>query len=351
MKIKFLALIFCTAVHFSASAQDAVHEPAPGTCADADGGIWSHNAILPTINVADKQQNSEGHKETSAWNVEAGYYVTCDCSNPTDAAVHERTVSAFPPTITEDGHEFYQINEYLQAAAIMHIASHRNSDFDVPFNDESTGEPTPHEGNCYPKSAVWHDAASGKILFRISRPFVGFTKFNHIKLFSLYAARNASLLGTGQPVVDVYISGTVTVPQKCILDLNKIIEMKFGNIAASSFSKAGPGNIPDNVNPQSHNISIQCENIDAFAQLAMRIETSRAQDNIILSDNEDVGFILGDKDRNPLKPNDINSHIPFKLDGNAEANVTITAWPVSVTGKKPREGTFTAEGYLRVDFD
>lgn len=351
MKFSFLVFILCAGLHYSEAAQGAAFEPASGTCADANGSPMIKDVSFPAINIADAQQNEEGHIESIAWSQNDGYDVTCDCSNPTDAAVHERTVSALPVAMTKDGHEFYQINEYLQAAAIMHIASHRNADFNVPFDDESTGETSEHADQCYPKAMTWHDAAFGTIIFRISKPFVGFTHFNHIKIFSLYAARNANALGSGQPVVDVYVSGTITVPQKCTLDLNNMIEMNFGNIAASRFVKAGAGNIPENVNPQSHNISIQCQNIDAFAQLAMRIEASQTNDNIILSDNEDVGFIIGDKNRNPLTPNNINSQLPFTLDDNSAANVTITAWPVSVTGKKPKEGTFTAESYLRVDFD
>ncbi|EIH1815294.1 fimbrial protein, partial [Escherichia coli] len=49
-------------------------------------------------------------------------------------------------------------------------------------------------------------------------------------------------------------------------------------------------------------------------------------------------------------PNDLNSVIPFRLDAAAAANVTLRAWPISITGQKPTEGPFSALGYLRVDY-
>ncbi|WP_270583932.1 fimbrial protein, partial [Escherichia coli] len=39
------------------------------------------------------------------------------------------------------------------------------------------------------------------------------------------------------------------------------------------------------------------------------------------------------------------SHYPA-----AAANVTLRAWPISITGQKPTEGPFSALGYLRVDY-
>ncbi|HBL0149047.1 TPA: fimbrial protein, partial [Escherichia coli] len=52
----------------------------------------------------------------------------------------------------------------------------------------------------------------------------------------------------------------------------------------------------------------------------------------------------------PITPNDLNSVIPFRLDAAAAANVTLRAWPISITGQKPTEGPFSALGYLRVDY-
>lgn len=57
-----------------------------------------------------------------------------------------------------------------------------------------------------------------------------------------------------------------------------------------------------------------------------------------------------DQNDTPITPNDLNSVIPFRLDAAAAANVTLRAWPISITGQKPTEGPFSALGYLRVDY-
>ena len=85
--------------------------------------------------------------------------------------------------------------------------------------------------------------------------------------------------------------------------------------------------------------------------LTMRVEAEKVSDNVLVSDNPDVGFIIANESVSPLRPNNLTSKIPFRLDDSAQAQVGIRVWPVSVTGNKPAEGRFTSRGYLRVDYD
>ena len=105
------------------------------------------------------------------------------------------------------------------------------------------------------------------------------------------------------------------------------------------------------MNPKTHTIAFKCKNMDANALLSMRLESDNVSGNAMVSDNKDLGFVVAGSDKVPLTPNNIDSKIKFQLDENSAAMVPITAWPVSITGNKPAEGRFTAEGYLRVDFD
>ncbi|EPU4539260.1 fimbrial protein, partial [Escherichia coli] len=82
----------------------------------------------------------------------------------------------------------------------------------------------------------------------------------------------------------------------------------------------------------------------------MRLEASAVSGQAMVSDNQDLGFIVADQNDTPITPNDLNSVIPFRLDADAAANVTLRAWPISITGQKPTEGPFSALGYLRVDY-
>ena len=102
---------------------------------------------------------------------------------------------------------------------------------------------------------------------------------------------------------------------------------------------------------QNKTIGIKCTNVEARAYLTMRIEAEKASGNMLVSDNPDLGFVVADDNGVPLVPNTLGSTIPFHLDDNAQAQVGIRAWPVSITGNKPAEGPFTSRGYLRVDYD
>lgn len=186
----------------------------------------------------------------------------------------------------------------------------------------------------------------------IRKPFVGHIIIPKTLVYTIYANTNPSdPLTADKYISNVYLTGDVNVPQSCEIDTGKTIEFDFGNIAATSFSRAGAGNKPNGVNAQTRTIGIQCKNMEANALLSMRLEANDTSGNAMVSDNKDLGFVIADQRNSPLTPNNINSTIPFQLDDSAAASLPITAWPVSITGNKPAEGKFTAEGYLRVDFD
>ncbi|STI19225.1 fimbrial protein [Escherichia coli] len=102
--------------------------------------------------------------------------------------------------------------------------------------------------------------------------------------------------------------------------------------------------------PQTKSIAVKCTNVAAQAYLTMRLEASAVSGQAMVSDNQDLGFIVADQNDTPITPNDLNSVIPFRLDAAAAANVTLRARPISITGQKPTEGPFSALGYLRVDY-
>jgi P pilus assembly protein, pilin FimA len=153
------------------------------------------------------------------------------------------------------------------------------------------------------------------------------------------------------PVYTISYSGTIQVPQSCEVNAGRVVEFDFGDIGASLFSQAGAGNRPQKVSPQTKTIAIKCTNVEANAYLTMRIEAEKVSGNALVSDNADLGFVVANESGTPLIPNNLTSKIPFRLDDSAQAQVAIRAWPVSITGNKPKEGRFSSRGYLRVDYD
>ncbi|MFP1763835.1 fimbrial protein [Lonsdalea quercina] len=244
---------------------------------------------------------------------------------------------------TSAGGKWYALNDYLAVSMNGYIAGHVNKYIPVPFISMSNLlQPVTDKTS-------WASGSRGNVSLMIRKPFIGFSAFSTVVMHTQIST-DPNTGASGPYVSELIMSGEIDVPQSCELDGGTTVQMNFGEIGASSFSQAGAGNKPAGVNPQTHSIKIKCMNIDAQALLSLRLEANTVSGNMMVSDNADIGFIVADKDKNPLTPNNIDSNISFALDDSVQADVSITAWPVSVTGNKPAEGVFTAEGYLRVDF-
>ena len=190
-----------------------------------------------------------------------------------------------------------------------------------------------------------------KLVFKLKviRSFINMVPIPRQTMFRVYVTTSTGdALST--PVYTISYSGKVEVPQNCEVNAGQMSSLiwRYWRIVVQ---QGGAGNRPEGINPQTKTVAIKCTNVAAQAYLTMRVEAEKASGQMMVSDNPDLGFIVADKTGRPLTPNNLSSTIPFQLDDNAVANVSIRTWPVSVTGNKPTEGPFTARGYLRVDYD
>lgn len=292
-----------------------------------------------------RSENALGYtfEITKSPNSSIGVQAICP-QGTTETRTMRSYVTDYPVDHTEGNLKYILLNDYLEAA--ISIKDYIAGEFYPPVNYVRMG----NEKKVSKHQSFSVDDSNLKFTFRIKKPFVGSNKFNLTPAFHVYVTTKDSDSLTNV-VYNISYSGEIIVPQSCEVNTNETITFDFGNIGANAFSHAGAGNKPESVNPQTRTVGISCKNMEANALLSMRLETNLASGNAMVSDNKDLGFIIADKDKKPLTPNNIDSKIPFQLDDNAAASVPITAWPVSITGNKPAEGKFTAEGYLRVDFD
>lgn len=333
--MKLITLFFLPIFGVLADAPDYICTPVGGT------HVFNFNNAENTISDIDK--NKAGTIITDAFVFDlGGSYSTTGCDIKAPGYI---TTTSDLPVIGPNsaGGNWYQVNDYLGVAMQGWIEGGVQKYIPVPFISISNELVTDSQNN-------WWSGSKGKVSIQILRPFIGFSAFNKV-IMHTQIARTPNVGAAGPYVSELRMSGQIIVPQSCELNAGQIINLDFGSIGASAFSQAGAGNKPAGVNPQMRSIGIRCKNMDAQAQLSLRIEANNVSGNAIISDNPDLGFIIADSKQNPLTPNNINSKIPFKLDESASATVPISAWPVSMTGNKPAEGRFTSEGYLRVDFD
>ncbi|WP_188016109.1 fimbrial protein [Serratia bockelmannii] len=313
-----------------------------GECSPV-GGISTIIADIGNLNVDSTSGNDVGKIVTEDMLFTAAglpYKGSCDIGKSEETNVYLTT----KVPLTEGTNGWYILNDYLSVKTKTWIDGGVKAYRINPFEAISNENPEKNGG-----VTIWNTGGKGRVSIRIDKRFIGFSPFNKLVLVGYANAYKTGI--SSNPMFQLYLKGSVTVPQSCDLDTGKTITMDFGNIGAPLFPEAGAGNKPEGVNPQTHTIAIQCKNIEAQALLSMRIEANKVAGNALVSDNKDVGFIVADKYKKPLTPNNINSNIKFQLDDNASARIPITAWPVSITGRKPAEGKFTAEGYLRIDFD
>lgn len=150
----------------------------------------------------------------------------------------------------------------------------------------------------------------------------------------------------GDPVIS-----PTPYPESCEVSMtNSIVD--FGEIGDKDFSDAGVGNKPEGVTPQQRTLEIQCTNNAPEVTRAYLLLTSdKSSGEIIVSDNADVGFIISKDNTGPIYPNDFSKLVSFELNSDKSSRMSVEIQPVSVTGKTPETGIFSATAVLNIIFD
>lgn len=282
-------------------------------------------------------------------------YITCPpfsdpVHNPGKDTTWRSYETTFPIVETLDSYKYIKVNEYLLVGTS--ISDPVIGNFYPPQKDVGPLCCNTDIGKQLPVAVRDRNF---KLRFKVIKPFINFVYIPRTILYNVYTNT-----GPNQPsssiVYSISYSGSISVPQNCIINTDQVIQFNFDKIGAQLFSKAGAGNKPDFVNEQTRNIPIKCTNIEAAnAILTIRVQSENSDGDIITSSNPDVGFKMSattNLSSTPFKftPNDFNSRVPFKIDDTGYSNISVTAWPVSYTGNTPTAGIFTARGYLRVDY-
>ncbi|EOA8088636.1 fimbrial protein [Escherichia coli] len=160
-----------------------------------------------------------------------------------------------------------------------------------------------------------------------------------------------------QPMANVSISGSITVTQGCELAAGTVLDIPFGEYQAHDF-KGRAGQPPQNVQKVQKELSFDCNNISDGVKIYLSIDATpnTAYPSAIDLGNADVGAVIEDGKGNILKPNDSNSLLemnPGSLyeDVKRKATTTITAYPVSTTGKLPAAGDYSGIATIHVELE
>lgn len=295
--------------------------------------------------------NAEAGKQINDvydWNIPGSFSVICDQQPGTELETFFMAKADLPLSHTDANGAFYKVNEYLSAQTQIYIynSTGGNGGYHyVPFNDVGNRGKTDHSDY----TTGWGSGTKGKVNLYIDRKMAQTTTISPIVIANLYASMQKGSYGS-EPIAQIFMSGTITVPQSCVINSGTNISVPFGNIYASDFTTKGEK--PTGIKAKTFSIPVKCSNISSSANLTVRFVGTSSPDlpDALQSTNKDVGFLIRNSSGQVLTPG--TGVIPFTLnnDIDEQAEITVTAEPVSTTGKMPDEGEFQAIAVIRVDF-
>lgn len=336
---KILLIIVSVALFFSKNVYSAV------TCS---------GCLNSTVNININRVMSAGENEVGKV-IPSGNVVTREfvfSPNVKDVYVNEWFAYSgepvLPPRSRNTTWNFHKVDDYVSIA--LRYVNNCGYEHFAPFNSSVQTQGACYHHIFYGFEQTWYPRTF-QIAMRIDKKIISGSYVKNIFIGEYGICMNAAGNCQNKEAVffKIFANINVTAPQTCELDGGRPINLDFGSISSGAFKTAGV--IANGVQPKARDISIKCDNIDGNSKLTLRLQADKTKGDIVVSDeNNDVGFRVTNNSGVPLVPNNVSSVIPFILDSSARQNVTIQAYPVSVTGNKPGEGPVTSRAYLRVDF-
>lgn len=324
-----------------------------GPCQTSNGVAHEYSFdFVQTIQVP--SENKAGKILTQPFALGTKYSAYCECPDPipdNGVVTYFKDVTLLPEPGTVDG--YYKFNNYIDILTKIYV--YTQLDIPVPFTDRSNGTA---QKECTPYTANnWGTGGKGSISIYISHPFVGQMIIPKTRVASLFGTKKKGVYNDSQPMANVSISGSITVTQGCELAAGTVLDIPFGEYQAHDF-KGRAGQPPQNVQKVQKELSFDCNNISDGVKIYLSIDATpnTAYPSAIDLGNADVGAVIEDGKGNILKPNDSNSLLemnPGSLyeDVKRKATTTITAYPVSTTGKLPAAGDYSGIATIHVELE
>ncbi|AGR60902.1 MAG TPA: long polar fimbrial protein LpfD [Salmonella bongori] len=327
-----------------------------GPC-EAVGGTKVYSPSFDQT-ISDPSKNESGSiiENFYSWDVGGSYKGTCECPAVADRKEpyppeYYKATSDLPLANVVGGYQYFQINSHLAFSGAITI--YHNGLVPIPFTDLSNKSAN-GTTDCEPGNYI--TGSTGTINLQITHPFVGEQVIPSTKLLDLFGTKKPGVYGT-TALASVYISGRVVVPQGCELSNGSTIEIPFGDFKASDF-KDRKGQIAKNATKFTKELQFKCTNISDGVKIFLRIEgMPNANDsNAIDMGNPDIGAVIEGDNGNILVPNDTSVNQELDVSGLVDgthrtASTTISAYPISTTGKLPTAGKFEGIATMSIDVE
>ncbi|ELR4456735.1 long polar fimbrial protein LpfD [Salmonella enterica] len=319
------------------------------------GGTHNFTATLER-EVTDLSKNTSGATFPDFWEWDLGgtYQATCECPTGTETAVP--LFQATSPLAIGHSDNFFVINNNIQISADVWIDGDRKEYITVPFSNESNGRSSRGACDVDSTAAVWTTGGKGKLSLYINHPFVGELTIPNTKILDVFATRKRGSYSS-VPMSSVYLSGHIIVRQGCELSSGSTLEIPFGEFKASDF-KDRKGQVAKNATKFTKELQFKCTNISDGVKIFLRIEgiPNASDSNAIDMGNPDIGAVIEGANGKILVPNDASVNQELSVSGLVDdthrtASTTISAYPISTTGKLPAAGDFEGIATIRIDVE
>ncbi|MGX5013351.1 long polar fimbrial protein LpfD [Enterobacter asburiae] len=319
--------------------------------------VHTFSAVLNNT-ITDTSQNASGTimKDFWSWDLGGTYNAVCECPEGTEQTpVLYKASSPLIPGQNVGGRQFYVVDRNIQISADVFIGGDIEEYKTIPFDNETNG--ISDRAACdVTSSATFSTGSKGKLTLYIDHPFVGKLDIPNTKIMDVYGTRKSNVYGSS-PLSSVFFSGSVIVPQGCELSSGSTLEIPFGEFKASDF-KDRKGQIAKNATKFTKELQFKCSNISDGVKIFLHIEgMPNANDsNAIDMGNPDIGAVIEGANGKILVPNDISVNQELSVSALVDethrtASTTISAYPISTTGKLPKAGEFEGIATMRIDVE
>lgn len=167
------------------------------------------------------------------------------------------------------------------------------------------------------------------------------------------------ICNSGQGIYVDYIAAEIhiTVPQSCTVNSGQTVNVELPGASGSAFVKGGAGNPPVGFNEKTVSVPIACLGGGAgtVTMTAHGVNATNYADSLATS-NPDVGVKLIDRTAGSgtngqvIKPNDETTGSTIQLSEDGVGAATLGISPVWLGDSQPAAGNYTAQSYLRLDY-
>ncbi|ASG69269.1 long polar fimbrial protein LpfD [Salmonella enterica] len=323
------------------------------------GGTHNFTGLLEKT-VTDVSRNASGATFPDFWSWDLGgnYQAVCECLAGADnkAPVYYKAIPQLAPGHSESGRQYYIVNNNIQVSADIWIQGQLQKYVTVPFSDRSNDYASHDLCDVDSTGGFITTGSKGKLSLYINHPFVGQLDIPSTNIVDLFGTRKAGVYGA-TPMASVYLSGRIIVPQGCELSTGSTLEIPFGEFKASDF-KDRKGQMPTGAASITKELQFKCTNISDGIKIFLRIEgmPNASDSNAIDMGNPDIGAVIEGANGKILVPNDASVNQELSVSGLVDdthrtASTTISAYPISTTGKLPAAGDFEGIATMRIDVE